>query len=67
MTNCNFRDVTINIDSIGRIYGLTMEDLQKFKYIFLGTIYGFAPDRFFDQIDKVFASKEWRLQKSIYL
>lgn len=67
MVNCNFQDVTINIDSIGRIYGLTMEDLQKFKYIFLGTIYGFAPDRFFDQIDKVFASKEWRLQKSIYL
>lgn len=67
MAKCNFREVTINIDSIGRIYGLTMEDLQKFKYIFLGTTYGFAPDRFFDQIDKVFASKEWRLQKSIYL
>lgn len=67
MINCIYQGVTINIDSIGRIYGLTMEDLQKFKYIFLGTTYGFAPDRFFDQIDKVFASKEWRLQKAIYL
>ena len=67
MIKCNFREVTINIDSIGRIYGLTMEDLQKFKYIFLGTTYGFAPNIFFYQIDKVFASKEWQLQKSIYL
>lgn len=67
MINCKFRDVTINIDSIGRIYGLTMEQLQKFKYIFIGTTYGFAPDNFFEHIDKIFAGKEWRLQKSVYL
>jgi uncharacterized protein YjbI with pentapeptide repeats len=67
MVNCHFEDVTINIDSIGRIYGLTMDELEKFKYIFLGTTLGFAPDIFFSQIDKIFANKEWRIQKTVYL
>lgn len=67
MVKCNFQEITINIDSIGRIYGLTMEDLKKFRYIFLGKTFGFATDNFFAQIDKIFASKEWRLQKTIYL
>lgn len=67
MVNCNFEDVTINIDSIGRIYGLNIKDLQKFKFIFLGSIFGFAPDTFFSLVDKIFANKEWRLQKTLYL
>lgn len=67
MVNCKFEEVTINIDSIGRIYGLTKEDLQNFKYIFLGKTYGFAPDNFFQKLDSIFEEKKWRLQKILYL
>ena len=63
---CHYDDVTINIDTIGRIFGLKLEDLKNFQYIFLGKIYGYAPEEFFIRLDKVFQSKEWRLQQILY-
>lgn len=66
ISNCRFSNVTINIDAVGRIFGLTIENLKQFKYIFLGKIYGFAPDEFFIRLDKIFENKEWRLQNALY-
>lgn len=66
MENCTFNNITINIDSIGRIYGLTPTCLENFKYIFLGNIYGYAPQEFFERIESIFEQKDWRFQKILY-
>lgn len=66
MLECVYDNITINIDAVGRIYGLQLQDLKQFKYIFLGNIYGFAPERFFKQLDQVFQGKEWRMHKLLY-
>lgn len=67
MDNCRFDQISINIDSIGRIYGLSIADLRNFKYIFLGKIYGYAPETFFRHIQEIFEKKNWKLQKCLYL
>ena len=66
MTDCDFKNITINIDAIGRIYGLSIENFKEFKYIFLGKIYGFAPNVLFEKLDDIFESKEWKLQRILY-
>lgn len=63
---CHYNNVIINIDTIGRVFGLTLKDLKNFQYIFLGKVYGYAPEEFFNRLDKIFKSKEWRLQQAIY-
>jgi len=66
MDNCRFEKVTINIDSIGRIFGLTIADLRSFQYIFLGKLYGYAPETFFEHVQEIFGRKNWQLQKFLY-
>lgn len=66
MDGCLFDKVSINIDSIGRIYGLTIANLREFKYIFLGKLYGYAPATFFEHVHEIFGRKNWRLQKFLY-
>lgn len=61
-----YNNVSINIDSLGQIWGISLEDITNFQYIFLGEEYGYANTDLFEKIVQIYESKKWFTSKIIF-
>ena len=66
MLNNYYENVSINIDSLGQVFGITFEDIKCFSYIFLGEEYGKTNTKVLENIAEIYQLKHWSLAKIIY-
>ena len=65
LKNNKYSDVSINIDSIGQVFGLTLDEIHNFSYVFLGESYGVPLVELSDKISKIYLSRNWIIPKII--
>ena len=56
---CHYKNVAINIDSLGQIFGLQETDLKGFSYIFLGKAFGKFSEPNYAKLKEIFINKQW--------
>lgn len=61
-----YRDVSINLDSLGQVFGFNIDDIMNFKYIFLGNEYGYAKSDLLNKLSQIYDSRKWFSSKIIY-
>jgi len=59
MNSCSYYDVSMNIDSIGQVFGLNQEIIKNVTYIFLGKEYGNIKEFGIERLIDAFRQKEW--------
>lgn len=66
MINNIYEEVAINLDSLGQVFGISMQNILEFKYIFLGEEYGQALPDILDKLPQIYNSRKWYFSKIIY-
>ena len=66
MINNQYIDVAINLDSLGQVFGINLDNVMNFKYIFLGNEYGYANSRILDKLSQIYDSRKWFSSKIIF-
>lgn len=66
MINNKYEEVSINLDSLGQVFGISMQNILEFNYIFLGEEYGQALPDILDKLPKIYNSRKWYFSKIIY-
>ncbi|HXI13606.1 MAG TPA: pentapeptide repeat-containing protein [Thermoanaerobaculia bacterium] len=62
MTACRFSDSLVNAESVGMIYGLTIEDVKTFRYVHLGAEQKVpAPKDLPNNLLEQYAARSWRI------
>lgn len=66
MIGNQYNNVSINLDSLGQVFGINIDDVMRFKYIFLGDEYGYANRTLLEKLSQIYESKKWFSSKIIY-
>ena len=62
---CKYDEVSLNIDSLGQVYGLKQADIKNISYVFLGKEYGSIHDFGSERLIDVFKHKGWLFEEII--
>lgn len=57
--NCSYADVSMNVDSLGQIFGLNKETVESITYIFLGKPLGAITNENVSELIDAFRKKNW--------
>ena len=63
MYKCKYHNVAMNADSLGQIYGLTPNDIEKINYVFLGKGLGNLNKENYQILEDAFEKKQWFFQR----
>lgn len=66
MLQNQYKEVAINLDSLGQVFGICLEDVMNFKYIFLGNEYGYANPIILEKLSKIYDSRKWISSKIVF-
>ena len=56
---CKYNNISMNVDSLGQLFGFEAHILKDINYIFLGKEYGKARSFSFELLSDVFKQKDW--------
>lgn len=59
LNNCNYCNVSMNVDSLGQVYGLNKNAIMKINYIFLGKPLGLITNENLSELIDIFRKKDW--------
>lgn len=66
MVQNHYKNVAINLDSLGQVFGFNSNDIHNFKYIFLGEEYGYANSSLSEKLVQIYNSRKWFSCKIIF-
>lgn len=66
MIQNRYKNVAINLDSLGQVFGINPDDIMNFKYIFLGSEYGYANTQLLDKLSQIYESRKWFSSEIIF-
>lgn len=66
MLQNHYKEVAINLDSLGQVFGINFDDIMNFKYIFLGDEFGYANSSLSDKLSQIYDSRKWFSSKIIF-
>lgn len=59
LSECKYDNVSMNIDSLGQVFGLTEKNIKDITYIFLGKILGINSNKNYIELVDIFREKKW--------
>lgn len=63
LNSCEYNKVSMNIDSLGQVYGLNQKIMENMTYIFLGKEYGSIKEFSIERLINAFECKEWLFEE----
>ena len=59
LNKCKYSNVSMNIDSLGQVFGITRDNIKEITYIFLGKSLGVITNDNYDELIDIFQKKNW--------